>query len=354
MSREQKQFRYVALKADFEEQILSGKMPVGSLFPTEREVQEYGIGYSRNTVRMVIKTMLAEGSLLRKKDRRLIVWDKRLTTAKVKLAFLAGKQQSSLNDILTMFYRALLVQSSFLEIPFCFYDPRQQKDKTTDPGRFNAVFVVPPETKDLPLKAEKTIWLVNEPKAEYVVAVDDYQGGGMAADFLFGQGCRSVIFMNHSYGSIHNIPFQHRENGFADQCRKNSMSCSSLIIPNTTERSLRSFLLSKKSQQLIQSADGIFFSSDYLAVKFIRVLREIRMKCTSGPATWIGFDGGFDSEYLPCPLNTLKQPIRELAWAALKLALAAKPERKNILLKPELIIRCPRNDFHYLPEEWKS
>lgn len=354
MVKEQKQFRYIVLKADFEEQISSGKRPFGSLFPTEREIQQYGSGYSRNTVRMMIKTLLSEGFLRRMNDRRLVVWDNRLSTAKVKFAFFSAKQLDSLNDILSLLHRALLIQCSFMNIPVCSLNFRQQGDKTFDPGRFNAVFVGTPYTRNLPVEAEKAIWLVNEPQAEYSVSVDDYQGGVMAADFLSRQGCRNVLFINHSHGNIRNVPFQYREKGFFDRCGQHSLPCQSLTIPNTTERSLRSLLFSRRIQKLFQAADGIFFSSDYLAIKFIRVLREIRLSCASNPSTWIGFDGGLESEFLPYPLNTLKQPVCELVTAALKLALATKPKQKKILLKPDLIVRCPRNNFHYLQDEWKS
>ena len=115
MIKEKKQFRYIALKADFEEQISSGKRPSGSLFPTEREIQQYGSGYSRNTVRMMIKTLLSEGFLRRMNDRRLVVWDNRLSTAKVKFAFFSAKQLDSLNDILSLLSPCLADPMQFSE-----------------------------------------------------------------------------------------------------------------------------------------------------------------------------------------------------------------------------------------------
>jgi DNA-binding LacI/PurR family transcriptional regulator len=88
--------------------------------------------------------------------------------------------------------------------------------------------------------------------------------------------------------------------------------------------------------------DAIFCINDDMAIGAYRGLCDLGLRMPEDVAL-IGSDGIEDTEYLPCPISTIRQPIVQMCEAAMRLLdeRIAQPQQahQKILLQPEFIAR---------------
>lgn len=88
--------------------------------------------------------------------------------------------------------------------------------------------------------------------------------------------------------------------------------------------------------------DAIFCINDDMAIGAYRGLCDLGLRVPEDVAL-IGSDGIEDTEYLPCPISTIRQPIAAMCEVAMQLldARIAEPKRphQEIFLDPEFIAR---------------
>jgi DNA-binding LacI/PurR family transcriptional regulator len=95
--------------------------------------------------------------------------------------------------------------------------------------------------------------------------------------------------------------------------------------------------------------EAIFCHSDDAALGIYRGLCDLGVRVPADVAL-VGCDGIQDTEYLECPLTTIRQPVAEMcatAWQLLERRLAdPKAVCQEVVLKPNLVIRessrCPK------------
>ena len=88
--------------------------------------------------------------------------------------------------------------------------------------------------------------------------------------------------------------------------------------------------------------EAIFCHSDDVALGIYRGLCDLGVRVPQDLGL-VGCDGIHDTEYLECPLTTIRQPVAEMcatAWRFLERRLAEpQAKRQAAVLKPELVIR---------------
>jgi len=83
---------------------------------------------------------------------------------------------------------------------------------------------------------------------------------------------------------------------------------------------------------------AIFASSDLLAIGVLRAARELSLNVPNDVAL-VSFDGTSESEYCWPPLTVTRQPVREMAKAAVRAVLDPERPLSNELFDMELVIR---------------
>ncbi|MDD3123235.1 MAG: LacI family DNA-binding transcriptional regulator [Candidatus Izemoplasmatales bacterium] len=125
------------------------------------------------------------------------------------------------------------------------------------------------------------------------VASDNYSGGIMAADELYKNGCRNMLFIgDDAQGEHSNIQTEvsKRRIGFVDRCKE--LRVNEVL---TYEYPLGDYLISpNRVKQIIKDnpqTDGIFAISDAVALAVIKELEKNGKKVPEDVKV-IGFDGG--------------------------------------------------------------
>ncbi len=163
----------------------------------------------------------------------------------------------------------------------------------------------------------------------------DNTGGAIAAgEFLITNGAKNIA---HFGGPSDVISSVERANGFKKAMKKHNMDYKSLdldlVVPD--KNLLREFLTNNK-------VDGIFCSSDYIALETIYVAKELGLRVPDDVQV-IGFDNIRFSNLSNPPLTTIDQNTTELGHTAIKnlLLMINKEEidSKRVVLPTELVKR---------------
>lgn len=171
------------------------------------------------------------------------------------------------------------------------------------------------------------------------VIVDNYRGGELAAQHLIECGSRDFVFISSPLTScVH----QERMRGFSETLRAGGCSLPESHVlfadgsPASGHQVLRDFL------QREVRFDGLFASSDQLAIGAIKALREVGLRIPEDVRV-IGFDNTFVASFVEPSLTTIHVPKHQMGMRAAELLLQriANPEGPPSLIRTpvRLIIR---------------
>ena len=166
------------------------------------------------------------------------------------------------------------------------------------------------------------------------VASDNYDGGRIAAEKLLELGCRRPLCFRH--GSPVSGETDRRRTGFEDACRRASVPYGELWLDDKDRAERFRDYLEQHRTGGIPDYDGIFCSTDDLAVNVIRMLRDLGIRVPEDVQV-IGYDGipVFMTGELPC--STIVQPVERMAETAV--ALLLDPDRSGLTGPVRLPVR---------------
>jgi DNA-binding LacI/PurR family transcriptional regulator len=171
------------------------------------------------------------------------------------------------------------------------------------------------------------------------ISIDNLKGACTATQYLIQMGHEKIAFIS---GDLLSQAARDRQEGY-----KKSMSQAGLSVPEAycqrgdySRKSAR--VAAERLLALSVRPTAVFVSSDDMAMEAISVFQENDLKVPEDISV-IGFDDDPVCLYGPVSLTTMRQPLREMAQAAVKeLYLKIRePEREvnRIVLSPDLVIR---------------
>jgi LacI family transcriptional regulator len=171
------------------------------------------------------------------------------------------------------------------------------------------------------------------------VGVDHVSGGRQAVAHLLAQGHRRILFLA---GPEELQQTRHRLKGAVDAIQSARLDPSEVLKVVT----LPSLTANDGQQGLIKALESgwgptaVFCMNDIVALGAMRELRRSGLAVPSDMAV-VGYDDLYLAAELMTPLTSVRQPMRQLGWAAADLLLTDTP---HVLFEPELIVRAS-SDF---------
>jgi DNA-binding LacI/PurR family transcriptional regulator len=182
------------------------------------------------------------------------------------------------------------------------------------------------------------VWGTLLPNQRYCsVGGDNLQGGRLVAEHLLELGRRQVLFLGDT-----GLPeVAQRYEGFAAVLREHGIEhppelCAT--VPFLAEAGRRTVLSLIESQPAL---DGIFASSDLLAMAAVGALRESGRQVPQQVAV-VGYDDVALAAHFNPPLSTIRQPMNEAAVALVENLLAQLSDPlppPSTVLETRLVIR---------------
>lgn len=177
------------------------------------------------------------------------------------------------------------------------------------------------------------------------VIVDDYIGAKEVVNHLIEQGCKRIALLEGTPGLMITVD---RKRGYIDALAENKISFDeSMVIPCPEGTLEDGKAAAEKLSSLRNLPDGIFATSDPIAMGAITVLRDKGIKIPQDIAV-AGFSNWFYGQLMEPSLTTVDQPGFEMGQEAARLLIRQiemkdkdqfeiQPETKT--LKTRLIIR---------------
>jgi LacI family transcriptional regulator len=173
------------------------------------------------------------------------------------------------------------------------------------------------------------------------VGVDHVSGGRQALAHLLAQGHRRVLFLA---GPTDLQQTRHRLRGAVEAIQSAGLDPVDVLqvvnltslTANDGQRALADVLDSD-----VAAPTAVFAINDIVA---LGVMRELRLRGLSIPrdVAVVGYDDLYFASELMTPLSSVRQPMRQLGWAAADLLLT---EHRHSLFEPELVVRAS-SDYH--------
>lgn len=166
------------------------------------------------------------------------------------------------------------------------------------------------------------------------VGVDGVRGGRLAIDHLLAQGHRRIAFLAAAENMA---PSEQRLQGAVEAVRTAGLDPAEVLEivhlehPNASAGEAA-------TTRLLDSArppTAVFTVNDIVALGALRALRERGVRVPQDVSV-VGYDDLFLDTELAVPLTSVRQPMRELGWAAADLLLTGQPHE---LFIPELVVR---------------
>jgi LacI family transcriptional regulator len=177
------------------------------------------------------------------------------------------------------------------------------------------------------------------------VIVDDYVGAKEVVNHLIEQGCKRIALLEGTPGLMISVD---RKRGYIDALAENKIAFDENLVIPCPEATLEDGKeAAEKLLALKDQPDGIFATSDPMAMGAITVLREKGIKIPADIAV-AGFSNWFYGQLMEPSLTTVDQPGFEMGQEAARLLIRQiemkdkdlfdiQPETKT--LKTRLIIR---------------
>ena len=167
------------------------------------------------------------------------------------------------------------------------------------------------------------------------VGVDHVSGGRQAIAHLLEQGHRRILFLA---GSEELQQTRHRLKGAVDAVQSVGLDPSEVLkvvhLPALTANDGQQGLIGALESGWGPTA--AFCMNDITALGAMRELRR-RGLFVPGDMAVVGYDDLYFASELMTPLTSVRQPMRQLGWAAADLLLTDTP---HTLFEPELIVRA--------------
>lgn len=147
------------------------------------------------------------------------------------------------------------------------------------------------------------------------ITCDNYQGGELATEHLVGAGCRRLAIISGSLDI--DLPANKRVQAFVDVARRHGIDPWIYTCDEAT------FLASSYADTIARifsehpDVDGIFATSDVIGAQVIQYCASHHMDVPQRVKV-IGFNDTIPAGFTNPPLSTIRQPIDQMADAALK------------------------------------
>ena len=167
------------------------------------------------------------------------------------------------------------------------------------------------------------------------VGVDHVSGGRQAVAHLLAHGHRRILFLA---GPAELQQTRHRLKGAIEAIQSVGLDPSEVLkvvtLPGLTANDGQQGLIEALASGWDPTA--IFCMNDITA---LGAMRELRVRGLSVPSDMavVGYDDLYFAAELMTPLTSVRQPMRQLGWAAADLLLT---DTKHDLFEPELIVRA--------------
>lgn len=151
------------------------------------------------------------------------------------------------------------------------------------------------------------------------VSSDNYWGGRLAAEKLLELGCKRPLLFQIG-ADVPGEPHK-RGVGFLDECAARGVDCASLVLRESEGEAAFYRYLDEHTVGGASDFDGVFCSSDGLAV---RVREHLRARGVRVPedVQLIGYDGIVNYATGRYDCSTIVQPVAQMARAAVELLLS--------------------------------
>ena len=143
-------------------------------------------------------------------------------------------------------------------------------------------------------------------------AGDHFQGGWMAAEYLYSHGHRNIAVLSGVYGAR---DAKVRLNGFRSYLKTKGVSLDSNSIFDVNFEEEKAYEFSKKLLLTRSNLTAIFCMNDPQAFGVLKRLREMGIPCP-GRISVMGYDDDHRSEHTEPPLTTIRVPVYQLAKQA--------------------------------------
>ena len=171
------------------------------------------------------------------------------------------------------------------------------------------------------------------------VSIDNLKGAQTATEYLIHLGHQRIAFVT---GDLMSQAARDRLEGYKCSMQKTGLALQDdfILKGDYSRKSARS--AAERILQLSKRPTAVFVSSDDMAMEVVTVFMENNLNVPDDISV-IGFDDDPVCLYGPVALTTMRQPLREMAQAAVKeLYLKMQDtnrENNRIVLSAELIIR---------------
>ncbi|WP_297429745.1 LacI family DNA-binding transcriptional regulator [Clostridium sp.] len=150
---------------------------------------------------------------------------------------------------------------------------------------------------------------------------DNYKGGRIAAQKLIDIGCKNLAFIrtgSNIYGETYK-----RKTGFIDVCEENNISYKVLDIVDPCENleKICSEFLEGNMYEGKLLIDGIFFSTDFLALRVKKIIESYGFSIPND-VNLIGYDGIKLVEELDCLVSSIRQPVDLMAQRCVEIVIS--------------------------------
>jgi LacI family transcriptional regulator len=168
------------------------------------------------------------------------------------------------------------------------------------------------------------------------VGVDHVSGGRQAIGHLIAQGHRRILFLA---GPPDLQQTRHRLRGAIQAVQSAGLDPAEVLdvvhLPTlTANEGQRGLIEAIEGDRPVPTA--VFAINDIVA---LGAMRELRVRGLSIPDDMavVGYDDLYFAAELMMPLSSVRQPMRQLGWAAADLLLTEQP---HALFEPELVVRA--------------
>jgi LacI family transcriptional regulator len=172
------------------------------------------------------------------------------------------------------------------------------------------------------------------------VVVDNVAGAYEAVDYLAKQGHRRIAIIQ---GLPDTFTSRGRLQGYLKALRDNGIPADESLIVGNDFRRQNGYIEMKLLLQGVSRPSAVFTTSDLISLGALEAIREEGLTIPE-EISIVTFDDIEPSSLFRCPITAVAQPKRTIGEMAVKLLTdriknPGRHEMKNVVLKPELVIR---------------
>ncbi len=172
------------------------------------------------------------------------------------------------------------------------------------------------------------------------VSVNHVSGGRQAVSHLIERGHRRILFLAADQRLQQT---RHRLRGAIEAVAAAGLAPAEVLHVAHLE-ALDAHGGEAAMAAALRNLDGpaptaVFCINDLVALGVLRALRDAGLGVPDDVAI-VGYDDLYWAGELSIPLTSVRQPMRELGWAAADLLLNPPEEPTNLVFEPELVVRA--------------